>query len=411
MKRIIFLLVPVLIMGMSACQKTMDKPAGKGHLEIVMNMGNTGLKSALTDSLLSSSYQLLLSVADQNGVPVLEDKMISLFLFGGGFVSEKIEIASGNLQLTKFMVIDPSGNVIYAAPLEGSARAYLVSDPLPISFRVSPGELTTLSPEVLNINGASPTDFGYATFGMQIVNPLPVYALVMLNNPLIMAPTQITDAYVKVTSADGWQHRFYLERKVNKIEIKGGSEQYTFEVLKDGYSPVKFQFKEEELKMTTQENPLVLTIDEGPLSMISIQPGPDKGKDAMISDLDPDTNFGSWPYFEATYLSESTLAVMRTNRSLIWFDLNQVPKSAIIEKVTLTLAFETPLWDSLSNVETFAWYGAVFQKITRPWDENSVTWNNQPPTTESGQVFVSPQPQMSSNRRTYDVTSLYSAKG
>ena len=190
--------------------------------------------------------------------------------------------------------------------------------------------------------------------------------------------------------------------------IKGGSEHYTFEVLKDGYSPAKFQFSIDELNKTSATDPLVLTISEGPMSSVTIKPGPEKGKDAMISDLEPDTNFGSWKYFEATFLSESPLTVMRTNRSLIWFDLNAVPDGTKIEKVMLTLWFDKPLgWDSLNSNTNFAWFGAVFQQITGPWNEDEVTWNNQPATIETNQVYVSPQPQMSSNMRTYDVTSLY----
>ncbi len=99
---------------------------------------------------------------------------------------------------------------------------------------------------------------------------------------------------------------------------------------------------------------------------------------------------------------------MRTNRSLISFNMNEVPKSAKIEKVMLVLYFDKPLgWDSIFNREYFAWFGAVLQKITEPWDENAVTWNNQPATTEVNQVYVSPQPQLSTNIRSYDVTALY----
>ena len=55
------------------------------------------------------------------------------------------------------------------------------------------------------------------------------------------------------------------------------------------------------------------------LKSIVLQPGPEAGKDAMISNLEPDKNFGEHKYFEATFLSEPVLTVMRSNRSLIWF--------------------------------------------------------------------------------------------
>ena len=409
MKKLILILVPaLLILGMNACEKNSDRQGINGEIKFVIGMENAGLKAALTDSIPQGSYQVLVTVKDQNGATLFDNKLIPVYRFGDGFVSEKINIQSGALQLTKFMVIDPAGNVVYASPVKGSAKAFLVNEALPLSFRIVTGELTSLSPEVLPVNGASASDFGYVSFGMQIVNPLPVYVVVMLNDPRIEAPTQITDAMLNVTSDEGWMHAYSLERKINKILIRGGSPTYRFEVMKDGYSPAKFYFTEEELQKTTEANPLVLTIPWEPMESVIIRPGPDAGKDAMISDLDPDKNFGSWPYFEATFLSESPLTVMRTNRSLIYFNMDAVPKSARIEKVLLTLKFDKPLgWDSLRY--DVIWYGAVFQKIMEPWDENTVTWNNQPATTEVNQVYVTPHPELSTNMRTYDVTSLYAA--
>ena len=407
MKKILLLLLPALMAGMWTCEKTADRSPATGQLEFVME-GTGTLKSAPADTITPGSFKLLLSVTDPAGAPVFEDRLVNLYRFGDGFTSEKIEIGSGNFLLTKFMVLDASGTVIYASPVEGSSRAYLVNHPLPLSFGIRAGEVTTLKPEVLGVNGAQPSDFGYAEFGMQIVNPLPVFVLAMLNNPMVMAPTQITDATLLVSAGNEWSHTFQLERKVNRIEVKKGFRQYTLEVMKDGYEPAKYMFSEEDLHLSSPENPIVLNIPWPPLDTLTLQPGPEKGKDAMISDLDPDTNFGNWPYFEASYLSESPLTVMRTNSSLIWFDLNAVPKSATIKRVLLTLHFEKPLWDSVVYpAPTDVWYGAVFQKFTGPWEEGTVTWNTRPPTTEANQVYITPQPQMSTNARIYDVTSLY----
>ena len=63
----------------------------------------------------------------------------------------------------------------------------------------------------------------------------------------------------------------------------------------------------------------------------------------MISNLEPDKNFGDYKYFEATFLSEPVLTVMRSNRSLIYFNLDSLPKSAIIQKVTLHLTYDLPI--------------------------------------------------------------------
>ena len=220
MKKILIMLLPAIMLGIGGCEKTNDNPSEKGEIEFVLNSGNTSLKSTPNDTIPATSWHLLLTVTDRSGVPVFEDEMLDVYQFGDGFMSEKLKIESGSFKLTKFMLIDPSGKVMYAAPVEGSPRSYLVNNPLPTAFSVSPGGLTTLSPEVLSVTGAVPSEFGYVSFGMRIVNPLEVHVVVMLDNPLIMAPTQITDAKVLVSSEGGWFHEFYLERKVNQIHDK-----------------------------------------------------------------------------------------------------------------------------------------------------------------------------------------------
>jgi hypothetical protein len=131
----------------------------------------------------------------------------------------------------------------------------------------------------------------------------------------------------------------------------------------------------------------------------------------MISNLEPGKNFGNHRYFEATFISEPILTVMRSNESLISFDMNALPKSAMIRKVDLTLWYDLPLiWDSIifypaggNNIE---WRGGVLQKIIEPWEEDKVTWNEQPKSTEANQVFISPFI-LNANMITVDVTRIF----
>ena len=153
-----------------------------------------------------------------------------------------------------------------------------------------------------------------------------------------MAPAQLpTTADLTVFADNNWHYMFRLEASVNHLIIRGGSDIYIFLLEKEGYLPQKFDFTARELAATTRENPLILKIpyDSGGWKVLILQPGPDAGKDAMISNLEPDKNFGGHKYFEATFITEPVLTVMRSNNSLIWFDLNALPKSATIKKVTL----------------------------------------------------------------------------
>jgi hypothetical protein len=410
MKTIIKLMPIVLlafaIIGFSSCEKKNLDSASNGKLEISLNLSDQlgQLKSASTDSTIIKdsavmiSFQVMISVETMDGKPVITDKLIPLYNFGSGFVSEQIEIPSGELKLTKFMVIDPSGRVVFAAPVAGSPLAYLVNKPLPFNFVINPNVVTRVLPEVLEVNNQPPDQFGYATFGVQVVKPLIFYTICILDNPLSMAPTQITQAKLTVYANNGWHYSFKLEAFVNRLIIRGGSETYTFVLEKEGYMPQKLQIFARELLATTRENPLVLKIpwDSNAYKTLILQPGPELGKDAMISNIEPEKNFGLHKYFEATFSSEPILTVMRVNRSLIWFDMNQLPKSAIIKKVTLKLSYDVPVpWDSTIYTTKpansgIAWYGAVLQQIVDPWEEASVTWNKQPKSIETNQVYLSP---------------------
>jgi hypothetical protein len=410
---LLILTIPSVVAFYSCDKRNSSDRNITGMAEFSFNINNKGdaAKSGTADSG-RMYYQLMVSIKDLNGNPVMTDEMIPVYTFGSGFISEKIEIKAGEYNLTKFIVIDPAGQVVFASPVEGSALAYITNDPLPIYFNITPDEVTNVIPEVIAVGNYTPGDFGYANFGVQIIKPLEFYAVCYLDNPLIMAPTQLTDAMLTVYSNDGWYYSFYLKREVNHLIIRGGSDFYTFVLEKDGYTAQTFQFSAGELINATKENPLGLKIPWGQqFKVLELQPGPETGKDAMISNLEPDRNFGDYKYFEATFLSEPVLTVMRSNISLISFNMDSLPKSAI-QKVILRLTYDLPVPfddsiyikpDPSTGVE---FYGAVLQQIVEPWDEHKVTWNTQPKTIEMNQVFLYPFIR-NSNIIELDVTGLF----
>jgi hypothetical protein len=394
--RLLFIFLTTLaIAGLSSCSKvTIDN--GIGTAEFSLNLpGGSGLtKSAESDSL--ASYQLMVSVEDTKGNPVLTDKLIPLYVFGTGFLSAKVEIKNGEFRLTKFMLMNPSGVIVYAAPMKGSPIGYLASKPLPITFNIFPDKITNVLPEVLAVGDQPATQFGYTNFGVQVIKPLEFWTECILgyDNPMIMATIQITNAKLTISNNTGWIYSFKLTAAVNHLVIRGGSEKYTFQLEKEGYPAQKMEFTSVQLLAATKENPLILKILIGSSlnQVLFLQPDSVTGKDAMISNIEPDKNFGAYKYFEATYMSEPTLTVMRTNNSLIWFDLSKLPKSAIIKKVVLRLSYDLPIaWDSTIYAGTTnTKVGGRLQQIIEPWEENGVTWNKQPKTTEANQVFIPP---------------------
>lgn len=407
-------LILLAVLSLSSCEKNSEnKSKGTAKFSISSIEASNQTKSALTDTALVS-YHLMVSVEDIEGNPVLTDELIPVYIFGAGFVSEDVELDAGDYNLTKFMVINPAGEVIFATPVEGAPLAYLVDDPLPVSFGIVAGTSTSVAPEVLPVNGHTPGDFGYVSFGIQIVKPLSFYAICILDNPLSMAPAPLlTTAKLTVFAGENWRYSFKLEAALNNIIIRGGFDTYQLLLEKEGYMPQRFNVTARELRAATKDNPLVLKIpwDSNQWKMLVLQPGPDRGKDAMISNLEPDKNFGGHKYFEATFISEPVLTVMRSNNSFIWFNLGELPKSAAIKKVVLRLSYDIPLsWDSTINTAGtdggLVWYGGVLQQITEPWEEATVNWNKQPKTVEYNQIYISPFIR-NVNFIDIDVTRLY----
>jgi len=419
-----FRIIPVLLSiallaGFVSCEKKTDDATAKGKLMISVAMSEdlSTLKSeqsdsTINDTIIYSSYQLLLSVTGVNGEIIFEDELFPLYPFGGGYVTEQIRIKAGEFYLEKFMVISPQGKVIFASPLEGSPRAYLVNDPLPLYFSVSPGETTKLSPEVLPVEGFTPSDFGYASFMVQVVKPVTFWVMAVDENPLYMRPSSMIPAKLFVSAPDGWAHDFSLEPMVNKVELRR-AEMYWMVAAAEGFEELKFSLSLKEIMASSEANPYVIKFCCPPMHTLILQPGPEEGTDARITNLEPDKNFGDYKYFESTFLSEPILTVMRSTRSLIWFSLNQLPKSATIENVMLTLHYDIPIpWDETVFKSAgpwdsqYPWYGAALQQVISPWEEYKVTWNNQPKTTEFNQVLIYPFIK-NANLIELDVTRLF----
>ena len=391
-------LVLISLIIFNSCEKINREVPGTGRAEFSVVLPRASvIKSATLPDSTAFSFQILISVEDLAGNAVLTDKLVPLYTFGTEYVSDNVEIKTGEYKLIKFMVINTLGDVVYATPMTGSPLACLCISPLPVNFNILPNQVTKIIPEVISVGDQTPDQFGYASFGFEIIKPLEFWTLCILDNPSLMAPTQITTAKLTVSDSSGWHFTFYLQAAVNHLIIRGGADNYSFSIEKEGFPAQTIQVTEQDLLTTSLANPLILKIPwSSQTKTIVLQPGPKEGKDAMISNLESDKNFGDYEYFEATFLTEPVLTVMRSNRSLISFNLDTLPKSAVIRKVTLKLSYDLPIpfdasyvTDSLPSIG-IVWYGGVLQQIIEPWEESSVTWNTQPKTIEVNQVYVPP---------------------
>ncbi|MFW5821716.1 MAG: DNRLRE domain-containing protein [Bacteroidota bacterium] len=415
MKNINFItsgLLIVFIFLFNSCEEINRDQNGKLEFSVAIDQDKKSSFETLNDTdNVYHSWHILISVKNERGEFIMEDEIIPLLAFGDGFVSGKIEMVTGRYDLIKFMVIGSEGEVVYAAPLKSSNVAWLVDNPLPLAFKIRPGDVTRVIPEVLPTGDYQPGDFGYAAFGFRVVRPVKAYVVAIDDNPLRYGPTQMVSAQMTIFAPDGKIIEYGLEPKINEILLKPQYKRFHIIIENPGYQPLEIEMNLETLKNTSPDNPYIFKLSQDPYNTLFLQPGPEEGKDAMITDLDPMENFGDYKFFEASFLTESPLTVMRTKRSLIHFKLSELPKSARIEKVELVVSFEAPIWDSIneSAIDEFMLWDnrLVFRQIIEPWEEDRVTWENQPASMEANQVFVKIHPEMSSNQRIYDVTSLF----
>ena len=107
--------------------------------------------------------------------------------------------------------------------------------------------------------------------------------------------------------------------------------------------------------------------------------------DAYIDSRLDDNNYGGHPDFPSLAWTNGGTEVI--GRGLINFDFSQIPTGAVILSAKLSLySYDSP--GNQSHSSQSGSNESVLKRITSAWDENSVTWNNQPTTTELNQVFL-----------------------
>ncbi|MCX6233898.1 MAG: PKD domain-containing protein [Bacteroidetes bacterium] len=140
-------------------------------------------------------------------------------------------------------------------------------------------------------------------------------------------------------------------------------------------------------------------------TIIILQPDAEEGKDAPISDYNPNTNDGSRN--ELTALAWTQQGIPFLCRGVIEFDLTIIPEGSIITDALLSL-FNNPE-SSSNNGEHSSLSGSNacrILRITEEWDEFTVTWNNQPSVTTLHQVTLPQSIDPHQDYEDIDVTQL-----
>jgi hypothetical protein len=136
---------------------------------------------------------------------------------------------------------------------------------------------------------------------------------------------------------------------------------------------------------------------------VSIRLSSATGEGAYVSDFYPTTHFaGSSDLVGVAWTSSGTPYV---GRSYFKYDLSAVPANAVVISAHLSLyANPNPVQPAHSTLSGSN--AAYIQQVTGNWDENLITWNNSPSSTNVGQAVLPMSTSMNSNYIQIDVTQM-----
>lgn len=161
MKRIAFFFL--LAAGLFAsCSKTPDAPppdpgpVDPTHFEVQFKVNALpGLTDALTD------LEFIVSLRNQQDEAVLVDQKLPV-RDSNGIYTGRLRLPIGQYNLDKFLLARKTGLVRFATPLQGSAKAQQITNPLAINFSYGQQPLKVVSVEVLPVGpGDRESFFGY----------------------------------------------------------------------------------------------------------------------------------------------------------------------------------------------------------------------------------------------------------
>ena len=230
---------------------------------------------------IEDAKSVLVTIVDIADTPVYTNEEITLYRMGTGIVSASLELKTGSYKLIEFMVVDNKGQVIFVTPKEGSNRAYLVDDPLPIEFSVNENELTTVIPEVLNTEGLDPEEFGYANFCLKVVE---TFKFLVIVKEATDTGYEVISANLTVTHGEKTLYQGELKATVNTIEVRDGYPTYKILIEKNGYGSYTETFTNKMLKEYA-DTPLVVILEKSDGEWVEYQK-------ILADDATKYTNFG-----------------------------------------------------------------------------------------------------------------------
>ena len=137
---------------------------------------------------------------------------------------------------------------------------------------------------------------------------------------------------------------------------------------------------------------------------IVLKPGPDEGKDAYVLTRKPTTNFGSSHLIRAdawTYSGEFYI-----DRIFLDFNLDTIGDVGNLISARLNLYYHYINVGAEAEQTQYGDNFSVIKRVITPWEEDKITWNNQPQATEEDQLILPPSTSLRQDFLGINVTTL-----
>jgi len=189
----------ILLLGslLLTCKKQDNEPAATDNevafsIDVISLKSDIGTKGAAAYNL-ADAVKIILTIQNIDGSDTkYTSSEVKILQMNGNYYTQKLTLKTGTYKLTEFVLIDASGNTIYAAPLAGSQEAQNVTNPLPITFTVAKNSTSPVNVQVLSTAAHTPEDFGLSHFPVTEIKTLSFMIGVIDNSSDDILPAKLT---------------------------------------------------------------------------------------------------------------------------------------------------------------------------------------------------------------------------
>jgi hypothetical protein len=241
------LLAILMALIMVSCSDQQDPVSEQQEIQFGVNI-STGSSGGRAADVPAGS-KLLISISNQSGV-VFTRRSVSILKMGGSYLTEPVSLPTGRFSLTEFLVVNEEDEILFAVPKTGSQLAAAVPHSLPYSFVIGKGKVNNIDMGVISTSGASAAAFGYASFGIDVINTVPVSIFIEENGQLVLTDATIF-LYNNHPTGEVLDQTIAFDSKVNYVsfDINENPNWYShiFIVEKEGYVTYNRAFTQERL--------------------------------------------------------------------------------------------------------------------------------------------------------------------